>query len=178
VNQIVGGFTLNGDVTASTGFPFTYSYNECGNDRDTGLCRPDKIASAGLGSRSFDAAAHSVVYFNPVAPLTVNGASSGAFRRPQLAQFGNVGNDSAFGPGEVNVDLALNKLFTIRERYSLQLRAEVYNALNHPNYGIRAHAWTAALARTQARSRMLRYRCGSCSSLPAFSFKHFTLSAS
>jgi hypothetical protein len=135
LNQIVGGFTLNGDVTASTGFPFTYSYNECGNDRDTGLCRPNKIASAGLGSRSFDAADHSAVYFNPVAPLAVNGASSGSFRRPQLAQFGNVGNDSAFGPGEVNVDLALNKLFTIRERYSLQLRAEVYNALNHPNYG-------------------------------------------
>jgi hypothetical protein len=89
-----------------------------------GRAGPDKIASAGLGSRSFDAVDHSVVYFNPVAPLTVNGASSGAFRRPQLAQFGNVGNDSAFGPGEVNVDLALNKLFTIRERYSLQLRAE------------------------------------------------------
>jgi hypothetical protein len=135
LNQIVGGFTLNGDVTASTGFPFTYSYNECGNDRDTGPCRPDKIASAGLGSRSFDPMDHSVVYFNPVAPLAVNGASSGAFRRPQLAQFGNVGNDSAFGPGEVNVDLALNKMFTIRERYSLQLRAEAYNALNHPNYG-------------------------------------------
>jgi len=58
LNQIVGGFTLNGDVTASTGFPFTYSYNECGNDRDTGPCRPDKIASAGLGSRSFNAVDH------------------------------------------------------------------------------------------------------------------------
>jgi hypothetical protein len=162
---------------ASTGFPFTYSYNECGNDRDTGPCRPDKIASAGLESRSFDAMDHSVVYFDPVAPLTVNGASSGAFRRPQLAQFGNVGNDSAFGPGEVNVDLALNKLFTIRERYSLQLRAEAYNALNHPNYG-NPNAWTAALVRIRARSRMWLCRCGSCSSLPGFSFKHFTISAS
>jgi hypothetical protein len=137
VNQVIGGFTLNGDMTVSSGFPFTYSYNECGNDRDTGPCRPDKFTnvSAGLGSRSFDPVDHSVLYFNPVAPLTVNGASSGAFRRPQLATFGNVGNNSAFGPGEVNVDLALNKLFTIRERYSLQLRAEAYNALNHPNYG-------------------------------------------
>jgi hypothetical protein len=136
-NQIIGGFTLNGDMTVSSGFPFTYSYNECGNDRDTGPCRPDKLGnvSAGLGSRSFDPVDHSVLYFNPVAPLTVNGATSGAFGRPQLAQFGNVGNDSAFGPGEVNVDLAVNKMFTIRERYSLQLRAEAYNALNHPNYG-------------------------------------------
>ncbi len=56
VNQIIGGFTLNGDTTVSSGFPFTYSYNECGNDRDTGPCRPDKLTniSAGLSSRSFD----------------------------------------------------------------------------------------------------------------------------
>ena len=117
-----------------------------------------------------------MVYFNPVAPLTVNGASSGAFRRPQLAKFGNVGNDSAFGPGEVNVDLALNKLFTIRERYSLQLRAEAYNALNHPNYGNPNACVDCSLVRIPARSRMWLCRCGSCSSLPAFSFKHISLS--
>ena len=54
VDQIIGGFTLNGDMTVSSGFPFTYSYNECGNDRDTGPCGPDKLTniSAGLSSRS------------------------------------------------------------------------------------------------------------------------------
>ncbi len=134
LNQIVGGFTLNGNLTASSGYPFTYSYSECSNDRDTGPCRPDKTGDADLGSRSFDPISHSVTFFNPVAPLTYNGAQSGVFRRPELAQFGNVGNNSAFGPGEVNLDLALNKSFSFLERYSLQLRAEAYNSLNHPNY--------------------------------------------
>jgi hypothetical protein len=38
------------------------------------------------------------------------------------------------GPGAVNVDVSLGKSFDITERKSLQFRAEVFNAPNHPNF--------------------------------------------
>ena len=37
------------------------------------------------------------------------------------------------GPGFWNVDLALYKNVLLRERLSLQLRAEAFNAFNHAN---------------------------------------------
>jgi hypothetical protein len=75
-----------------------------------------------------------VTYFTPVSPLATNGATSGPFGRPQVAQFGNIGSNSGYGPGEINADLAANKIFPIRESIDLELRAEAYNAFNHPNY--------------------------------------------
>jgi len=41
------------------------------------------------------------------------------------------------GPGQANLDLALSKTVMVRwplENGSLQLRAELYNALNHPQF--------------------------------------------
>jgi hypothetical protein len=35
----------------------------------------------------------------------------------------------------VNVDFALRRQFRLRERLSLQARAELFNIFNHPNFG-------------------------------------------
>jgi hypothetical protein len=40
------------------------------------------------------------------------------------------------GPGVVNVDFSLAKSFDIAERKTLQFRAEVFNAPNHPNFAV------------------------------------------
>jgi len=47
---------------------------------------------------------------------------------------GNVGRNALRGPQTVNVDMALSRMFKLRERYSLQVRAEAFNLLNHPNF--------------------------------------------
>jgi hypothetical protein len=39
------------------------------------------------------------------------------------------------GPSFQNLDTSLSKYFHIRERWSLQFRTEVFNVLNHPNWG-------------------------------------------
>ena len=49
--------------------------------------------------------------------------------------FGNVGRNSFVGPGFEDVDLALIKNTKISERFNLQLRADAFDLLNHPNYG-------------------------------------------
>ncbi len=44
-------------------------------------------------------------------------------------------NDSIDGPGFWNVDLSLVKRFRFGDRVSTELRADAFNAFNHPNFG-------------------------------------------
>jgi hypothetical protein len=48
---------------------------------------------------------------------------------------GNVPRNFLRGFGAYQWDLALHRLFTIRESVKLQFRAEIFNVLNHPNFG-------------------------------------------
>ncbi len=49
--------------------------------------------------------------------------------------FGNVGRNSIYGPGYVDVDASLYKNFNITERLRLRFGASAYNSLNHPHFG-------------------------------------------
>jgi hypothetical protein len=62
-------------------------------------------------------------YFDPLAfaPITA-------------ARFGNAGAYSMRGPGEVNMDLGLAREFRVKERYSIQFRAEAFNFTNTPHF--------------------------------------------
>jgi hypothetical protein len=117
-----GGWQLNGIVTLLSGRPFTPVYSTL----DTASGRPDLVGDpmanvpAGL-------------YFNPA-----------AFRRPvATAQdptlFGNSGRNILIGPDFKNVDMSLFKNIRLTERSKLQLRWEVFNVLNHPNFQIPQH---------------------------------------
>lgn len=49
-------------------------------------------------------------------------------------QFGNEGRNMVRGPGIATADISLSKTFPVAEKSRLQLRAEAFNALNHPNF--------------------------------------------
>jgi hypothetical protein len=53
---------------------------------------------------------------------------------PGSFHFGSLGRNSLIGPGYRNFDLSLFKTTRITEKVSLQLRAEIFNVLNHPNF--------------------------------------------
>jgi hypothetical protein len=74
-------------------------------------------------------------FFTPVGPLPTNGATSGAFTRPGVGQFGNVGRNTFYGPRSFTADLSLLKNFKITERVSGQFRVEGFNIFNHPVLG-------------------------------------------
>ena len=53
---------------------------------------------------------------------------------PPLGHFGNMGRNGLRAPGFWNLDLGLAKNLKFSERYRLQIRADMFNSLNHTNF--------------------------------------------
>lgn len=77
--------------------------------------------------------------FNPNAftdPPTVPAGCNPAIDFPcDAARQGNLARNALRGFGAAQWDLAVHRDFTLRESFKLQFRAELFNALNHPNFG-------------------------------------------
>jgi hypothetical protein len=58
-----------------------------------------------------------------------------AFLANPAGTFGNVGRDTVRGPGSVNFDFSVSRMFRFTERTHLEARAEAFNAINHSNFG-------------------------------------------
>jgi hypothetical protein len=58
-----------------------------------------------------------------------------AFSVPATTVQGTLGRNALRGFGATQVDLTLRRQFKLRERLSLQARADFFNILNHPNFG-------------------------------------------
>ena len=54
--------------------------------------------------------------------------------RIRSGTYGDVGRNALRGPGFFGFDVSLSRIFKITERYSLQVRAEAFNILNHTNF--------------------------------------------
>jgi hypothetical protein len=57
-----------------------------------------------------------------------------AFALPGVGRFGNLGRGRIRQPATENVDFSIAKNWRVRERYSIQFRAEMFNAFNHVNF--------------------------------------------
>ena len=66
-----------------------------------------------------------------------------AFSQPAPFTFGNSGRGIVRGDGIVNVDLSLTKNVDIGPRRFVQVRVELFNAFNHPNFGLPGHTFGA-----------------------------------
>ena len=62
-------------------------------------------------------------------------AQNGTIIYPNAAlTFGNMGRNIFRGPGFVNWDASVTKIWRFNEKIKLQFRGEVFNLLNHPNF--------------------------------------------
>ncbi len=137
VNQVIGGFSVNGALTWQSGLPFTFSYANCGTDNDLGICFLNHTnADYQLHAGSLDAANHKVPFFTPAPQPLAAGQVLGPFARPLTGTFGNLGRNSEYGPNLLNTDFAVAKTFNLTERLNFQLRAEAFNVFNHVNLGL------------------------------------------
>jgi len=122
-SRLTQGWQANGIVTVLSGGPLTVIP---GNDRALqggGNQRADVTGDWRLApGRSFDQ--QQARYFD-----------TSVFAAAALGQFGNSSRNLVYGPGQYNLDLALFKNTKLTERFNLQFRWELFNALNHANLG-------------------------------------------
>jgi hypothetical protein len=133
-NLIIGGWQFTSTSNYSAGLPFTPSYNECGQDEDVGVCRPNKgnLALWSMGSSGLNPITHSVTFFTPIQGMGTPGASYGAWARPTQGTLGDSGILSLTGPRSFTTDASIMKNFALTERFNLQFRMDMFNMFNHP----------------------------------------------
>jgi hypothetical protein len=62
-----------------------------------------------------------------------NWISRSAFANPDLGTYGNLGYNNMKGPGVFQLNMALSRTFAIKEKKTIQIRAEAFNLPNHLN---------------------------------------------
>jgi hypothetical protein len=70
-------------------------------------------------------------WFNPAA---FQCAGSNAACTTTSGQFGNLGRNAVYGPGQINWDMAVSRRFEMRERWKLEFRSDFFNIMNHGNW--------------------------------------------
>lgn len=116
---LLGGWQLNGIFTVQTGAPLDIQYSAASlntpfiNNRPN-VNGPVKVfGRVNAGSPWFD---------------------TSAFSAPQSGSFGNVGRNILVGPDLVNLDFSVFRKFPIREKTTLEFRAESINLTNTPHF--------------------------------------------
>ena len=79
--------------------------------------------------------------------------NTAAFRAPAAGTFGNAPRNIIINPGEMQWDFAMFKNFSLSGARRLQVRAEAFNFLNHPNLlGIEVNPTSANFGRITGKS--------------------------
>jgi hypothetical protein len=122
VRSIVSGWELTAILTLQSGNPFNIT-TSADISNTGGNNRPFKVGDPAAG------APHTLSqWFNTSAFTNTNPVGAGIYA------YGNTGRDSVVGPGVENTDAGLFRNIRITERFHTQIRAEAFNALNHPSF--------------------------------------------
>jgi len=135
LQRLKNGWGFDSTVSLQSGQPFTLNYN-CEDDYSGGgdcFDRPDVVGPIVYHKRDpynfLDLTAFAM-------PCTNNGSLTGLGSdcEPGTRHYGDLGRNSLVGPTYKQWDFAIYKNTSLGERVKLQLRAEFFNILNHPNF--------------------------------------------
>jgi hypothetical protein len=140
VNQILGGWTINSIFTFMTGEPFAVrsgSFTSNGSHESrAGVQQPVQAQLQELPGQTFAGP----VLFEPVTTNSVTGNPftcgvdlTQVFCLPVPGTNG-AGRNIFTASNYWNLDLGFIKTFQIGERFKIQFRSEMFNALNHTNF--------------------------------------------
>ena len=120
---LLGGWQLNGILTLQTGFPLALTTQNTSNS-GSNVLRPNTNGQNAKLSGSTKSRLNE--YFN-----------TSVFSQPFPFTFGNTGRTlpNVRAPGVRNLDTSLFKNFRFAERFTVQFRAESFNALNQVQFG-------------------------------------------
>lgn len=127
-NNFVRGWELTGIFSATSGPPFTLydGFDRAGlNELGAGE-RPNVAPGCSNNPKLGIITATRNEWYN-----------TSCFTLQPVGTFGNLGRDTVIGPGFADLDAALLKTTNfpkISDAFSVQLRAETFDTLNHPNF--------------------------------------------
>jgi hypothetical protein len=151
-NHVLGGFISNWQVNGITTI------------RDGQYFTPaTSVDSANNGGRA-------APNWNPYAgtpgftPSVADWFDTAAFSQPPNYLYGNQGRDILMGPGAINFDMSMMKLFNVPkfgEGGRIQLRFEAFNIFNHPQFAVPSNvtigtAGVGSLVSTSTGMRILQ----------------------
>jgi hypothetical protein len=133
---ILGGWSLNYNLSARTGLPITVR----AIDR-TGQAVRGNVRANAYRPLTVNTAARNVDNWfglpdNRATLFCAAGGNDGscAYGQPGDGQFGTAGIGTERGPGFFNLDFSVGKRFSITERQYFDFRVELFNALNHVSW--------------------------------------------
>ncbi len=113
------GWEVSGILTLQTGRPFTALVSKDNSNTLGSVDRPNIVGNINGGPKTV------AQWFNV-----------SAFQLAPFGTFGNGGRDNIIGPSYQNIDFVLSRNIRVTERWSVQIRAEMFNTFNHPNFNL------------------------------------------
>jgi len=124
VDAVLGGWQWSGILTAHTGLPISIT--------------PASNNTVGTASYGFNQRPNIVAGVSPVPTdqTITHWINPAAFTQPDPFTFGDAPRflSNLRAPGYVNWDIGVQKWWHLTEAKRFQLRFEMYNAFNHPNF--------------------------------------------
>jgi hypothetical protein len=122
------GWAISGITRASTGFPVTLAIH---GDNSLEGSIPN-----GVNNHSLDRPDYTPgdLRFNPNARNGQEYFNTSLFTANALGTPGSASRRSFYGPGSLNIDMALLRSFALTEKTALQFRLETFNTFNHAQF--------------------------------------------
>lgn len=137
---LAGGWQLNGIISLYSGQAVTPYLSFDPTNTGSGGPRPDRVGNPYDFSNSPCGAQQSVnCWYNPTAfalPAIAPGQPTPPAGTSYAAMFGNAGRGSLRGPAFYDTDFSVFKDFKLRERGQLELRGEIFNLFNTPQFAL------------------------------------------
>jgi hypothetical protein len=120
----LGGWEISGVYQYQSGTPYSVRTSQ-------------DIAGVGTGSGNqfWNQVGDSSVSFGTFTPTGIVWFNAAAYAQPAAGAFGNQLRNGIRGPSFWTTDASLRKNFPIVEKVTMQFRFEVFDFLNHPNWG-------------------------------------------
>ncbi len=124
LDKVIGGWQINGVVTAQRGVPLGLSTSVNQTNSLGGGSRPNNNGTSAALSGPVESRLNG--YFN-----------TSVFSQPAAFTFGNTARTlpDVRAPGLLNFDFSIMKNMHFAERYNLQFRSEFFNGFNNVNFG-------------------------------------------
>jgi hypothetical protein len=140
LQRLKNGWGIDSVVTLQDGQPFQLNYNFEGDysGSGNGFDRPDVVGPAKYDPRNpfnfLDLTSFAIpcTIASGLTNSTITGSAQDCI--PGTRHFGNEGRNSLVGPPFKEWNFAIYKTTALTERVNLQLRADFFNILNHPNF--------------------------------------------